>query len=223
MIFFYSRIYVLSKIPSLSFYSYIFVQHSLGKQGSNWLHKKEAKSWTVPYSISSEFSLWYAIIRGEKHDGILLFLKAALRRSLFDQPTLVFKILYLLFRFLQVALKRNIFMKQSARLSKYSQMYLFCKPCIPEPLFQIPYPRDLGHADGNWLSCSCTAASSGQNHTGNVEWRMFAWSQSFSGKSPLRLNGAEVSSVVTIDPRAIIDPGASMAYSNSSQNRKVTP
>lgn len=36
-----------------------------------------------------------------------------------------------------------------------------------------------------------------------------------------RLKGAEVSSVMIIDPRAIVDPAAGLAYSNSSLNGKV--
>lgn len=65
--------------------------------------------------------------------------------------------------------------------------------------------------------------TSGQSHTGNVERRMFFWSQSFSGESRLRSKGAEVSSVINMDPRAIIDTAAGLAYSNSSRNGKVTP
>lgn len=116
--------------------------------------------------------------------------------------------------------KANTFTKQSASLSKYSQMYPFSKPCIPEPdegsLIQKTW--DMPIETGYWLQVQLT---SGQNHPGNVERRMSSWSLSFSSKCPLRLKGAEVSSVMIIDPRAIVDPAAGLAYSNSSLNGKV--
>lgn len=71
-------------------------------------------------------------------------------------------------------------MKQSAGLSKYSQMYSFCKSCIPKPLFDILIQEiwamltETGYHASAWLQ---TQLISGQNHTGNVERRMSSWSQ----------------------------------------------
>lgn len=63
--------------------------------------------------------------------------------------------------------------------------------------------------------------TSGKNHIGNAERRMSSWSQSFSGKSRLCLNGTEISSAIIIDPRAIIDAAARLASSIAARTEKL--